>query len=105
MVLRSTLIFLATNALGIAIFLFAVSNFWVEPELADVPGANVGSAFGWIAFAAPIPVVFILADVVWTATKSVRASWADRAEYICIGLVVLALWAAAYAVDNAHHGM
>ena len=105
MVLRSTLIFFATNAVGVAIFLFAASNFWVEPELANVPGANVGSAFGWIAFAAPIPVVFILADVVWTATKIVRANWANRVGYISICLTVLALWVAAYALDNAHHGM
>ncbi len=102
---RSMLAFLVTNVVGIAIFLLGASNFWVEPELANVPGANVGSAFGWIVFAAPIPVMFLLGGVVWTTVKISRADWADRISYFGLSLAVLALWATAYFFDNAHHGM
>lgn len=105
MIQRSTLAFVVANVVGIAIFLFVASNYWVEPELASVPGANVGSAFGWIVFAAPIPLMFLLGGAVWTTFKIAGAKSPDRVLYCRLSLAVLALWAVAYSFDNAHHGM
>ena len=102
---RSSIFFIAINAIGIVIFLFTASYFWIEPELANVPGANTGNAFGWALFAAPIPIFFIFGDVLWTAMKVAKVGWHDRLRYISLSLVVLACWAAAYAFDNGHHGM
>jgi hypothetical protein len=96
---------LAGNALGIFIFLTVASRFWVEPDLADVPGANIGSAFGWIFFAAPIFGLFVLANLIWlvfSLWRGVRtAEWAS----LSIAMLMLATWCAAYRFDNAHHGM
>lgn len=86
-------------------FLIAASKFWIEPELVDMPGANVGNAFGWIVYAAPIPAVFILGDLAWMALKTFKSGWADRARYTAVSLLVLACWAAAYLFDNMHHGV
>ena len=54
---------LAVNALGILVFLARASRFWIEPELAEMPGASGGAAFGWIAMAAPIFAIFFLANL------------------------------------------
>lgn len=105
MAVRSSLTYLAINALGVAIFLFVASRFWIEPELADVPGANVGNAFGWVLLAAPIPILFLFGDLVWTMMKMRGAGLASRARYTALTLAMLAGWSAAYLFDNAHHGM
>jgi hypothetical protein len=36
---------LAANAVGVIAFLLSASQFWIEPELKDEPGANGGAAF------------------------------------------------------------
>jgi hypothetical protein len=105
MTVRSSIIFMAINASGIAIFLFIASCFWIEPELADVPGANIGSAFGWVRYAVPIPILFIFSDLSWTAVKVAKVEWPHRFRYMSLSLAVLACWATAYAFDSRHHGM
>jgi hypothetical protein len=89
MVVRSSLLFLVINAAGIAMFLLVASCFWIEPELADVPGANGGNGFGWIIFAAPIPAIFLLGDPLLLAMKLVKSGWADRVRHIGVSLAVL----------------
>ena len=106
LLLRSSLAFLAVNAAGIAAFLLDASQFWIEPEVADVPGANVGNAFGWYFYALPIPAAFIASDLAWVALKLI-AYGPNRARYLSIGLCLTALacWRVAYLFDNAHHGI
>jgi hypothetical protein len=105
MAVRSALPFVASNVIGIGIFLFAASYFWIEPELANLPGANIGNAFGWILYAAPIAVLFVLGDLIWTAVKVVKSSWSARFQYIALSFAVLACWAAACIFDGNHHGV
>lgn len=85
--------------------MLAASTFWVEPELANVPGANVGAAFGWILFAAPIPLFFVFGNSFWIIVKLAKSGWAPRLWCTGSGLVALACWVVAYLFDNAHHGM
>jgi hypothetical protein len=90
------------NALGIGLFLLLASTFWIEPELADVPGANGGAAFGWIATAVPIGLAFIIADLCWFA-----ALWSGtrRIAALVLTAILLMCWAAAFVMDNMHHGI
>ena len=105
MMSRQSSAFFALNAGGIATFLCLASRFWIEPELADVPGANGGNAFGWIVFAAPILILFVLGSLVWTTRHICRIGSVDRLRYGALIVVVLAAWFAAYLFDNAHHGV
>jgi hypothetical protein len=105
MPVRSSILFIAINAVGIAIFLFTASHFWIEPELATVPGANTGNALGWVFLAAPISIFFIFGDLLWTAVKVAKVRGRVRLQYIGHSLAVLACWATAYVLDNGHHGM
>ena len=83
----------------------SASRFWIEPELADLPGASGGAAFGWIVMAAPIAVFFLLANLGWLTRSLLRP--ARSGEWITISLAILlvAAWIAAWLIDNAHHGM
>jgi hypothetical protein len=54
---------LAANIIGIAAFMASASRFWIEPELADVPGASIGNAISWTFEAAPIAVFFLLTNL------------------------------------------
>ena len=97
--------FLAANAGGMIVFLLSASRFWIEPEVADVPGANGGNAFGWIVFAAPIPFVFIVGSLMWTISRLRGADSANRLRSAAFMLAVLVAWTAVYLFDNAHHGV
>ncbi len=105
MTFRNILVFLAINAVGIALFLLVASAFWSELEVGDIPGASLGNAFGWFVFAVPIAVIFLFCDLLWLVLAAIEADWPDRLRYVVISLAVLATWAAAYAFDNAHHGL
>lgn len=102
---RSTLAFLAANAGGIIAFPLSASRFWIEPEVADVPGANVENAFGWIVFAAPILILFVLGNLVWIIKQMPVAGLTHRLHYAALSLAVLPAWSAAYLFDNVHHGV
>ncbi|MCW3846291.1 hypothetical protein OF829_03500 [Sphingomonas sp. LB-2] len=93
---------IAANAFGIAAFLTSASRFWIEPEVADIPGASGGAAFGWIVFAAPIAALFILANLGWLGVRLWRRQgWCSAA----IAVLLLAAWAGTWLFDNAHHGI
>ena len=104
MTLRSSISFVVVNAGGIEFFLCSASRFWIEPELADMPGVNVGNAFGWIILAAPIPILFIIGNLFWTIKQIRRTATADWFRYAAMNVTALACWFSAYLFDNAHHG-
>ena len=102
---RATLLLLIINAIALALFLFIASDYWIEPELAGVPGANIGISFGWMLLAAPILLCFVAIDILCTVTAIVRADRPHRLKFACLGAALLACWVAAFLLDNAHHGM
>ena len=106
MLTRPFLAILGANAVGMIVFLFSASRFWIEPEVADVPGANGGNAFGWIVFAAPIPFVFIVGSLMWIISRVRDANSIHRLRSAAFMLAVLVVfWTAVCLFDNAHHSV
>ena len=59
------------NLAGLLVFLgWSSSCCWIEPELADVPGASGGEAFVWAAGPLPMLAGFVLADLAWAMVVS-----------------------------------
>lgn len=100
---RPTLALFAVNAGGVIAFLLSASRFWIEPEVADMPGANVGNAFGWFVFAAPIPLTFIVGSLIWIISRVRGADTTNRLRSTAFMLAVLVGWVTACLFDNAHH--
>lgn len=99
-------ILVLVNALGIGLFMQITSTyFWIEPELANEPGANGGAAVGWIVWAAPMGVLFSVMNICWLAGALKTGSPTSRTAAATLTIALLASWIAAYIVDNAHHGI
>lgn len=96
---------LTANSVGVLLFLILASSAWIEPELANVPGASGGAAFGWFATAVPVFVGFAIAHLVM-AVKAIRAIASRRAWGPLLALTFTAvLWAWTLWFDNLHHGI
>jgi len=92
---------LLANLVGLTLFLAIASQFWIEPELAGIPGASAGDAILWGLFAAPILGAFALANLGWLVWVLGRRWWLG----LMPAIVILGCWAAAWLFDNAHHGI
>ncbi|MBC9033098.1 hypothetical protein IAG41_11925 [Sphingomonas sp. JC676] len=95
---------MAINLAGIAAFLTAASRSWIEPELANVPGASVGDAFIWFVMAAPVLALFLIGNLAWLA-GSLRSDASSKRMSLLFGALILACWIAAYLFDNSRHGI
>jgi hypothetical protein len=98
-------LWLGTNLCGIALFLALAAKTWIEPELADVPGASGGEFIVWGSTALPIFLLFMAAHFV--VGFSAHRELADRKSWrgTTVLLLTLGLWIAAFFFDNAHHGV
>lgn len=92
-------LWLALNAGGIALFFALAVKTWIEPELANVPGASGGAALVWSLSALPVFLLFIVANLV----AGFRA-WRGRQGAIFVSLMLVA-WIAAFYFDGIHHGI
>jgi len=100
----------ALNTYGILFFLATASHYWIEPELADVPGASGGDAVAWGVTALPIMVGFFLIDLLWLIGECVayltKRIWRFPLSFLVIPVVIVPIaWVIAAYVDNSHHGM
>jgi hypothetical protein len=92
-------LWLALNAGGIALFFAFAVKTWIEPELANIPGASGGAAFVWGVSALPIFLLFVVANLV-AAVIALRRR--HGAVFVALTLVA---WSAAFYFDGIHHGM
>jgi hypothetical protein len=102
---RMTLLWMATNAVGIAAFLALASESWIEPELADVPGASGGQAFVWAMTALPVLVFFSIANLGWLLVALGRSLLSQSLKPAISPSLVMVLWVLAFIYDGAHHGI
>ena len=91
------ILYMAANAIGIAIYLRLASNGWRIPEEHGMVPVT-GEPFLW-AFALPVLGIFFLADVAWGVTLLRRA---DRKGGLWWALAAVS-WVAALVVDFYHH--
>ncbi len=101
---KTALIWVLANVLAAVVFVGVASFTWIEPELADVPGANGGAAFVWFMSAVPIVVLSLVLNVgavAWAlAYRRQNAEWPATAFAWVSALV----WVAALLLDNSRHG-
>ena len=93
------------NLIGVALFLYLAVQTWIEPELADEPGASGGETIVWGLSALPVFLIFMLAHVglAIAVDQKRRRSGSWRGD-IFIGITFVA-WVAIFLYDNAHHGI
>ena len=100
--MNKALAWLVVNVVGIGIFLVVASHSWIEPELADIPGAGGGAPLVWALTALPIFAVFVLFNigaVLWSFLAKRGLGPLRRAA-----IASVPLWLVAFVVDGLHHG-
>jgi hypothetical protein len=101
---KFALVYPLINLSGAAVFLFVASFSWVEPELANIPGASGGSPIVWFLTAVPIFALFValnFAALVWAASFRTRQGWWPLSHWYWVWLPI---WLFAAVFDGVHHG-
>jgi len=98
-------IVLLLNATGLIVFLFVAPQFWIEPELPDVPDANIADAFGWFFYVVPIALLLILGNLVWLSASIIRSDRQDRLTRVGFTIIMLACWTTAFLFDGPLPGI
>jgi hypothetical protein len=98
-------LWIAANVVGMALFLYLAVQTWIEPELANEPGANGGEFIVWGITALPVLLLFLLAHFGFglLAFRQAQRSGSWRGE-IFVGATLIC-WIAVFLYDNAHHGV
>ena len=86
-------------------YVHVASKYWIEPSLADVPGASGGAFVGWFATAVPIVAWCAVLNWLWVAFECFLPMQKSPRWLGVTILVVPLLWAVALYVDFSHHGM
>jgi hypothetical protein len=101
---RVSIVWLAANLLVAGAFLVVASHTWIEPELAEVPGASGGAGVVWFLTAVPVFAIATLLNLgalVWCCIARLRrgawpATW--------LSWLVVLVWVVALLFDNSRHG-
>lgn len=94
------------NVAGAIAYLMVGSQlWWIEPELADIPGASGGSAVIWFVVSVYFVVGFGIVNLV-ALLRHVFVRYKKRGQKMSIfALLVPAIWILAIWIDYRHHGM
>jgi len=93
------------NLIAIVAFMLVASNEWIEPELADVPGASGGAGIVWVLVVFPIFLGCGLLDLMWVILVCFVCKWKEMWRLGLAFLPILAVWLGALYVDGLHHGI
>ena len=96
---------MVANLIGMAVFLHFAVQTWIEPQLANEPGARGGEFIVWGVSALPDFVLFMLAHfgfaIAADHNRRRTGSWRGA---IFLGTTFVC-WLAFFFYDNAHHGV
>lgn len=95
---RRRTLWLAANALGVAVYLKMASALWVVPGEEGMPGGP-GDAFYWLFFVVPVLAAFLLVNSVALVVIARRFRASGRCVALAIWLAVALLWAGAVVID------
>jgi hypothetical protein len=92
------------NAIGAVVYLIVASRlWWIEPEVADIPGASGGSAFIWF----PVSVYFCATFIAVNLAGLLRhlfVLFKKRGQKLSLyALATPAIWLIAVWIDFRHH--
>lgn len=101
---RVSVSWLLANLIVATAYLGAASMSWVEPQLADFPGASGGSAFIWFLSAVPIFVIATLSNLgvlMWSfVVRLSRGTW----PVMWVSWFIVLIWIATLLLDYSRHG-
>ena len=97
-------LWLALNICGIGLFFALAVRTWIEPELANEPGASGGAAIVWAGSALPVFLLFIIANSV-LGIVAARQFASGRRQGAIVVAITLSAWIASFYFDGIHHGM
>ena len=98
------------NLAGMVAYLLVASKYWIEPKLADMPGASGGAAIVWFDYAVPILLGFLLLNVAWSFLEGFaylnKKPWQLRLIQLLVPFpIIFVSWIVALYIDFSHHGM
>ena len=99
-----TRMFVLVNTIGSILYLVTASSSWVEPEVANIPGARGGGALVWFLFVVPIFLLFFLGNIgvfIWSCVQRYRRGAWFLSKW---GLLVPLIWLLAIVLDFSRHG-
>jgi hypothetical protein len=102
---KATIAWVAANVVGAALFLAVASISWIEPELAEVPGASGGAGIVWGLSALPVFAVCTLLNLVALAWACMARRGQGAWPVSSLAWVSVFVWLAALALDNSRHGI
>jgi hypothetical protein len=89
------------NVLGVIAYILIASTCWIEPELANEPGAGGGAPIVWGLLAHPIPIIFFALNSLCLLAALIvyRKKWVTIVSFLCVQVT----WAVAIHIDFSHH--
>jgi hypothetical protein len=99
-----TVWYLATNFVGASVFLLIASRSWIEPELADIPGASGGQGIVWFLSIAPILLFFVSLNFTTLCWAIVSRFEHGQWPLSKLSWLSVPVWLCVVFLDNAHHG-
>jgi len=98
-------VWLRTLSFWDRLYLAFASSCWIEPRLADIPGASGGAPIVWGLTAFPILILFCILDALWILFACGvflrKKRWILHPSF----LLVPACWAVAVCIDFSRHGV
>jgi len=104
MKLSLTSIMVMSNAAIAAAYLIVASrDWWIEPELADIPGARGGSPFIWFLASSYFAVFVVLLNLGFLSVHLYALLKKRGRKLGFAALVVPLIWGVTVYVDFLHH--
>lgn len=104
-IISATTTLISSNVVAVVIYLIAASVGWVEPEVADVPGAAGGGALVWFLLAVPVVLLSLLGNLGCLVLTIIHRYRKGQWRFFWWAwFAVLALWCMAVAFDFSRHG-
>lgn len=97
-------LWVAVNVVGIICFFDLAVRSWIEPELANEPGASGGTAFYWAVTALPVFLLFTIANLALGLVAMRQLAHGQRTGLVAVTVLLIA-WLVSYYFDNLHHGV